>query len=760
MAAMAFCMASCSGTEAPVDLTQATVVYDGDDTPIAATVLVEEVAKRTGLEWPISSAPGTGTSIFLSLSSENDVPPEGYSAYFGDDGSSVTIEASDSRGLLYGVGYLLRKLDWRQGSASLPASWGEFSEPEYAIRGHEIGHRPLANTYDQWTPEQYEQYIRELALFGINSIQNTHHQLDHPGPMLRVPQMEMHVELSKICQRYGMDYWIWTPITFDLNDAEKHAALLEEHEELYRTAPHLTAVFVPGGDPGENHPSLLMPVMAELAEILDRYHPDAAMWTSLSKFDADKAEYFFNYLQREDPEWLDGIVHQPWSPPFDEVRRRIAERYRFRAFPDETHNCRSQFPVPWWDPALEATLGREASNPRPVHYSLIAKEYLPGTEGPIGYSDGVHDDVNKTIWNAFAWDSEADVRETVVDYSRLFFGPDVAQRAADGILALEQNWYGPLEGNGGVESTLSLWQDLENANPELADNWRWQLLLLRANYDAFVRRKLIHENALERDASTVLANAAELGPEAAMERATAILASADGAGVGADLRERIIQLCDDLFHSIGMQTSVEKYGAHGSERGAVLDFIDVRLSDRTWLEHEMEKVRALGNRRAQIARLELLGNWETPGPGSCYDDVGNVAKSPHVLRGESMITDPTLERTPFPFFWGGGLTNPRHAWVSSIHWPTLVYRMLDPEADYTVRMIANGPLAVRFNGQLVRPSQDSQTRDRFRLYPVPKSLIADGELTITFDDVDEGNIHWRQYSRINEVWLLKQGDGE
>ena len=34
-----------------------------------------------------------------------------------------------------------------------------------------------------------------------------------------------------------------------------------------------------------------------------------------------------------------------------------------------------------------------------------------------------------------------------------------------------------------------------------------------------------------------------------------------------DLKQKVIQYCDDLFHSIGLQTSVPKYDARGYERG-------------------------------------------------------------------------------------------------------------------------------------------------------------------------------------------------
>ena len=60
------------------------------------------------------------------------------------------------------------------------------TSPAYPIRGHQLGYRNTANSWDAWTVDQYEQYIRELALFGSNCIENIPFQdgpsdLNHEG---------------------------------------------------------------------------------------------------------------------------------------------------------------------------------------------------------------------------------------------------------------------------------------------------------------------------------------------------------------------------------------------------------------------------------------------------------------------------------------------------------------------------------------------------------------------------------------------------
>ena len=420
---------------------------------------------------------------------------------------------------------------------------------------------------------------------------------------------------------------------------------------------------------------------------------------------------------------------------------------------------RAQYPVPWWDPALYHTLGREACNPRPTQFAAIHNILAPFTSGFISYSDGMHDDVNKVIWSACAWDTKCDVREAMVEYANVYFGSDVAEAAADGILALERNWEGPLETNGAVAATLGHWNALAEKAPHLAGNWRWQLCLLRAVYDAYVRDKRIYEHALEDECYDLLAAAPEDGADVAMDRALAVLKLAEADPARPDLRQRIVDLCEDMFQSIGFQTSVPKYSARGFERGAVLDFVDLPLNNRWWLEDEFARVGELSSEAEKLERLETIRTWENPGAGSFYDDVGNVANSPHVVRGEGMPTDPTMERTAIPHYikFDDGFSRKRLSWQSNMHWPeALVYHDVDADASYVVRVTGHRRLVMRINGQVVEPTVNTEEIGEFRLYDVPREAVRTGSLTLTWDDVDAGNVHWREWSRINEVWLLKQ----
>jgi len=766
---------------ASIDLSQAVVVVRPGTVPnaekTAAIVLIEELQKRTGIRLATSTSWPEGKAA-IAITSKTSVPewgravpmrsgsnlpetrPEGYRIYLetGKASPVVWVIGSDPRATLFGVGNLLRRLDWAQGTIGIAPPLEIATAPAYPIRGHQLGYRPQANSYDAWNQAQFEQYIRELTFFGVNSIEGIPFHDDRKSAVMKVPRREMNRAIGEICYRYGLDYWVWAPADFDLNDTAKRTAMLDRMEEFFRDTKELTAVFFPGGDPGRNPPELVMPFLEDVAKRMLPLHPKARIWISLQWFTPEQVDYIYNYIERESPKWFAGLVAGPSGPPVAQTRARLPEQYKLRLYPDLTHNKLAQYPVPDWDQAYALTLGREAINPRPAEYARIFAQSAVYSDGFISYSDGVHDDVNKTIWSALSWDPGASVRDILVDYARVYFNPGVAENTADAILALEKNWHGVLMDNGAVEGTLLKWQGLEKRAPELEENWRWQMCLLRANYDAYVRHRLINETKLEQDANSILVRAKDLGAGNAMTRAMEVLNRVVNQPVSPALRARIVDLCDKLFHSIGLQTSVDKYYASGEERGAVLDFVDYPLSNRWWLEDEFKKICALDSERNKEQRLYAIATWEHPGPGSFYDNVGNIAKSPHVVRCETDGAQGTVkEPEPTFWWWDEGKSRARLSWQVTM-WPVaVVYGGLDPKATYVVRSDGYGQALLRINGERVQPTVDGKEMGEFKEFPVAAKYLKEGKLVLTWDrPPNERNLNWRKKSRLAEVWLLKK----
>ncbi|MEP3998941.1 MAG: hypothetical protein ABJM12_00960, partial [Ekhidna sp.] len=522
---------------------------------------------------------------------------------------------------------------------------------------------------------------------------------------------------------------------------------LDEQEAFYARCLRLNGVFIPGGDPGENHPSKLIPYLKDLSVLLKKYHPDAGIWVSLQGFNEEKVSYFFEYLKTDNPDWLTGLVYGPSSPPIDVERDLLPEKYLHRFYPDITHTVRCHYPVERWDQAFALTLGREPCNPQPHQYTKLFKKDIGYTDGFITYSDGSHDDVNKVVWSQLGWNSKQDVRGIIFEYCQFFFGPKVAEEATKGIFALEQNWVGPALGNEVITETLNLWQKMETQNPELADNWRWQQLVMRAYYDAYIQERLTYEKGLESKAYNVLAKADSIGTEKAINEALVYLEKADTELVAQDLKRKVFDYAEALFHTIGAQTSVSRYNARSAERGAVLDFIDYPLNNRWWLEDEFEKVKKITTEKGKLDRLEFIRTYEFPGEGSFYDNISS-ADAKHV----TSETDDAID-----YLWeNDGVSRKRLSTQLFQFTPTLEYDGLDVDADYLIRVSGYGEALLRANGQRLKPTKYEKGFEQFKEFPLPKNLIQDGRLKITFDQPDEEHLNWRKQSRVTDVWVLKQ----
>ena len=718
---------------------------------VAAQVLTEEIEKRTGLKWKIvTKEPAYGFAIFLSSNNKyagEKIKPEGYNLTIKEkDGEfKIFISGADGRGVLYGVGKFLRMLEWKKGELSFPQNVDITSSPAYPIRGHQIAYRTLANSYDAWTPEIYDQYIRDLALFGNNSIELI--PTEGRGPLMKYDPLEMITTVSKICDKYDMDFWFMTGVEMDLSDITKRDEVVARHKKVMNLMPRLDGVFFSGGDPGISHPKYVLPLLEDLGAVLNKKHPESKVWFSLQDFDEEELDYFFDYIDNEMPEWFGGLVNGPHSPNMVESRKRLPAKYKLRHYPDITHSCRGQYPVEWWDSALARTLGRECPNPQPVYNSLIHNWFAPYTDGFISYSDGMHDDLNKFIWSAKGWDPNVDTREILKDYARFFFRPDLAESAADGIFALEKNWVGALVENGSVETTLKFWENLAKDAPELEKNWRWQLFQLRSKYDAYIRNRVIYERELEKQVNNILSNAAKIGADSAMSKSLKILNLAVTEPASPELRNEIEASALVLFNTIGFQTSVEKYKAYGLNRGAIIDYLDMPMNNRLWLEDEFTKIKKFITEEEKLKRLDVIRNWENPGEGSFYDDLGTLDRSTHLVTGEGIQTNPTMSRNPQSgfWYWGEGFNRLRLSWLVSIDRPiAVVYEDIDPTADYDVCVTGYRVDKIQINGEWVKPFIFSEEKGSVVEYHVPAKAVKSGKITLNWGDPE-----------LTEVWLIK-----
>jgi hypothetical protein len=448
-----------------IEFSDAIIVTNGSLTGPAqkrVAVLVDEIYDRTGIKLSIKNEWPKGRQSVIAIGTVSDreellahdkknktnLPEpgkEGFQIWTNADVRNVCyIFGADARGILYGVGKLLRSMHLSSGKVWLTEDIKVSETPTHSIRGHQLGYRNLNNTYDAWNVEQYEKYIRELALFGANSIEFVAPNSKNykKNRLMHISPDDMLVANSQICKNYGLDVWIWYPIeTNDLLSSDLTKQQLQQREKIFRLLPRLDAVFVPGLEHHDLPLEKLFPFLEEMAQLLVEHHPNSKIWISLQNSHAKNEwlDLFFEKLNQK-PDWLGGVVFAPWtSISIQEVRKRLALEIPIRRYPDIAHNRNCEYPIPAWDPAFQLTLARECTNPRPVAIKQIHNAMDEFANGGIGYSDGINDDVNKFIWLAQEWNPDTEVLTTLREYARLFVGEKFSEGVSQGLLAEEQN---------------------------------------------------------------------------------------------------------------------------------------------------------------------------------------------------------------------------------------------------------------------------------------------------------------------------------
>ncbi len=751
----------------------------------AVTMLVEEVEKRSGFRWTTSTAWPSAAQPVIALTQAASLTQfrgryanepaaaagaEGYRVWVERGGATpaVFVVGNDARGVLFGVGRLLRTLRMRKGSVTLDDALRISTAPKVRLRGHQLGFRPKTNSYDGWTVAMWEQYIRDLAVFGTNAIELIPPRSDDAAdsPHFPLPPMRMMIEMSRLADEYGLDVWIWYPaLDKDYSDPKIVEFALQEWGEVFRQLPRVDAVFVPGGDPGHTPPKVLMALLEKQAANLRRYHPRAGMWVSPQGFSQAWLEEFFGLLRAE-PAWLTGIAAGPQIRiPLAELRARVPKRYPIRDYPDITHSRHCQYPVPDWDTAFALTEGREVINPRPLGHARIFRYARPHTDGFITYSEGCNDDVNKILWSALGWDPDADVVGILREYARYFISERWEDAFAQGLLALERNWQGPLLTNAGVDITLEQFRTLERAaTPQELANWRFQMALYRAYYDACLRSRLIRETALEEEAMAALRDAPRSGSLTALTAAERILARAQDPGPAGPWRARVFELAEALFQSIRMQLSVPRYHAIAVERGANLDSIDVPLNNRPWLEERFAEIRKLGSEAERLRAIEEIVNWTNPGPGGFYDDLGNLTEQRRLVCGPGFEEDPPFLRSALVGFAPRAALRTswrNHAEALYDEPLKMHYTNLDATARYRLRVVYGGD-AIKRRIRLVAD-------DKYEVHPliekpfpfrplefeIPPEATVDGELRLSWYQ-EPGLGGNGRGCQVSEVWLLRK----
>ena len=490
-----------------------------------------------------SALPGPG--LTLELSGDEGAPSDAFTIERTDAG--LRFRGTRLRALLYAVGLFLRKTEVRPDAPfSAPDLRGTYA-PAKAVRGHQLGYRPLSNTYDKWTQDDFVRYMTELIFFGMNTVELI--PIGQKNELTVTDPLTMASSVSALAHGLDLDVSLWIP-----NGDGDEETELAEREEVFRRLPHIDALFIPGADPGSLPAKTLVDRCLKLKKLLETHHPQAGLWVSAQAPHGDKGwgETFVQEVNAH-KEAFAGVVQGP-NRAFDieVLRKKLDPALPIRYYPDICHVVRCEYPLRDVSHVFRTGLGREPVCPRPLDYKALHERVSPYTLGSVTYSDGVNDDVNKAVWCALEWDPDLSPAEILEDYVRLYLpGRDVEKLTA-GILNAEKSFHRAPADPRHVFTLYAL-------TPETGDNdWRAQSLYFLAQCFDYLRTRFLEDSA------------ASAFPEHAPIPSPALQQK----------RRALSDTAKLLFDTIGMQLSVKEFFAYGAERGAVLDTIDLPVTDR------------------------------------------------------------------------------------------------------------------------------------------------------------------------------------
>lgn len=620
---------------------------------------------------------------------------------------------------------------------------------------------------------------------------------------------------------------------------EAREALLRGVEAAFSKSPHFDYVSFSGGDGGgcecdrcKPYGAVFIRLIEDYAAIIHRYHPDAQVMLTNQKFDNDDDLAIFAYL-RERPNtgirafcvgpgsdamsWQPGhrqhhrmdlfryprfgpfgrymqeIVHQ--LPPhvdlafYNEITHwRYAQHAYIQAYPrpDKDGNH-----PPHWnhfiyermpDPYLTQVYDRLTFFAWPRYYRWVFGETVRHGLGDCTHSSGTHDHFNQWMWQRLLWSPHRTVEDVVDEYARTWFGPEAAPLMAKAIFLMEEylQWdpKRPITRKTSIDRYYDLVMKAGRVMPRhIRDrSWLWREFAQKAAIDKrtklAVGQQMALQRGIERDIARALSASDQSDQSDRSDRSDSIsrclsrLASMKETPAMRRLREEAVRLGEE---------SNALYGVR-SEGLVSLDHDFIGLG---WLKRQLERARAATGEE-RLALLATIADYENPGPGGFYDNLGTFESAPHLVNGypydhgQPYVGDMLDE--------GNRLSQRTMGYTQhEDQGVTLRYEGLEPNARYRVRFTLVRPwFQPRYAHRMNQKAQSIYADDillaeglelpekmsDFYTFDIPPEAAADGVVTIRLQkmpDVAAGDRvsveQWRNCggwgTLCSEVWLMK-----
>lgn len=498
-------------------------------------------------EWDIE-APSEPESFVL------DVRPPHHKTLerFPEASFEALVVGYDARGVLYGLGKLLRLADFGATGLTLaPTSLRD--APAIAERGAYFASH--FNNYYECAPiEEVERYIDDLALWGFNHIwtwfdmnwypEDFDKDQDSRGMQLLERIRRINLRASSLGLTTGLigvaneGFKKQPPSALLADMSEKRGGyypdsticpskpggmdlILKNRRKVLDLVGSIDIFIAWPFDQGscgcvECKPwaTKFLAICPEIQREVKRANPDTQFYVSTWFFNDDEMKQVQALLD-SGVEWLDGVLTDTTWPG----RFHPPARYARFVFPEISMSG-----------SLFTGYGASGANPIPHRFVEEAAQAAKHDFGAALYSEGIYEDVNKVTWVCTLWNPRRTAEDIVAEYVRYYFGSEHAPEWADLILGLESTW--PPENLDKVQ--VEMVQSLNDAAKRLGE-------LLPSDPASMVRWRYLHDRA-EMDLKMVLIGS----DEALLRQAKNLL---DETGYCRDfkvLREQVLRLRDDV----------------------------------------------------------------------------------------------------------------------------------------------------------------------------------------------------------------------
>lgn len=471
----------------------------------AKNILVKQLTNRAAVKIVGDSTAQLTVEFILNRSTN----PETFQLAGGKN--HIKIIGSDERGILYGVGKFLRTSNF-SAAGFTPGSWRGSSAPTGKVRGIYLATH-FNNFYEAAPIEEVQQYVEELALWGVNHLvihfanwqYTSFYDAEAQKTLTRFRQIMgiakacgMKVGLLQVPNqgfKFTQNEFLNTRIPDDLGRrghfginldpsnpyAEK---LLRENWtymlDQFKDIGLDLVVFWPYDEGGcgcdkcwpwgaRGYPGICKSLSAITKEkfpginiVLSTWMydtPPAGEWEGLSKL-IDRDHKWLNYIMADS--------HEDF--PLYPLAKGVPDNLPLLNFPE----------ISMWG---QGPWGGYGANPLPNRLQRLWNQTNNKLSGGFPYSEGIYEDLNKVVCAQLYWDGKRNTSDIVKEYIAYEYAPEVVEELSKAIDIMESNHLRKQIKASAKDAFELIKKAEQKLQPVVLQSWRWRILYLRALID-------------------------------------------------------------------------------------------------------------------------------------------------------------------------------------------------------------------------------------------------------------------------------------